>query len=39
MSPNQISLRPVVHLELYTIDQARASAFYAKLQYCWTLVP
>jgi uncharacterized protein len=28
------SPRPVVHLELHTADQARASAFYAKLL-CW----
>ncbi|MCW2893247.1 MAG: uncharacterized protein QOH87_3666 [Trebonia sp.] len=28
------SPRPVVHLELHTGDQARASAFYAKLL-CW----
>jgi uncharacterized protein len=26
--------RPVVHLELHTADQARASAFYAELL-CW----
>ena len=26
--------RPVVHLELHTADQARASAFYTKLL-CW----
>ena len=30
------SPRPVVHLELHTGDQARASAFYAKLL-CWRL--
>ncbi len=31
MSANQIPPRPVVHLELHTPDQARASAFYAEL--------
>src|SRR5881296_1001367 len=31
---HQSSPRPVVHLELHTGDQARASAFYAKLL-CW----
>jgi predicted enzyme related to lactoylglutathione lyase len=30
MSTNQ-SARPVVHLELHTADQARASAFYSEL--------
>jgi predicted enzyme related to lactoylglutathione lyase len=30
---NQIPPRPVVHLELHTPDQVRASAFYAKLLY------
>ena len=31
MSTNQIRPRPVVHLELHTHDQVRASAFYAEL--------
>ena len=31
MSANQIPPRPVVHLELHTPDQVRASAFYAEL--------
>jgi hypothetical protein len=31
MSPNQLLPRPVVHLELHTPDQVRASAFYADL--------
>jgi predicted enzyme related to lactoylglutathione lyase len=31
MSTNQTSPRPVVHLELHTADQVRASAFYARL--------
>jgi predicted enzyme related to lactoylglutathione lyase len=33
MSANQTSPRPVVHLELHTSDQVRASAFYAQLLY------
>jgi uncharacterized protein len=31
MNPNQTAPRPVVHLELHTGDQMRASAFYAGL--------
>jgi uncharacterized protein len=31
VSANQTSPRPVVHLELHTSDQVRASAFYAQL--------
>jgi predicted enzyme related to lactoylglutathione lyase len=31
VSTNQIRPRPVVHLELHTPDQVRASAFYAEL--------
>jgi predicted enzyme related to lactoylglutathione lyase len=31
MGTNQIRPRPVVHLELHTTDQVRASAFYAEL--------
>jgi predicted enzyme related to lactoylglutathione lyase len=31
MSANQTPPRPVVHLELHTFDQVRASAFYAQL--------
>jgi predicted enzyme related to lactoylglutathione lyase len=31
MSANQTPPRPVVHLELHTPDQVRASAFYAQL--------
>jgi predicted enzyme related to lactoylglutathione lyase len=31
MSANQPPPRPVVHLELHTSDQVRASAFYAQL--------
>ena len=31
MSPNQLPPRRVVHLELHTPDQVRASAFYAEL--------
>jgi predicted enzyme related to lactoylglutathione lyase len=31
MSTNQTQPRPVVHLELHTGDQVRASAFYARL--------
>jgi predicted enzyme related to lactoylglutathione lyase len=31
MSANQTPPRPVVHLELHTFDQVRASAFYAEL--------
>jgi predicted enzyme related to lactoylglutathione lyase len=34
MKMNQSDPRPVVHLELHTRDQARASAFYARLL-CW----
>jgi hypothetical protein len=34
MNMHPSSPRPVVHLELHTGDQARASAFYAKLL-CW----
>jgi uncharacterized protein len=33
MSTNGIPPRPVVHLELHTPDQMRASAFYAELLY------
>ena len=33
MSANQTPPRPVVHLELHTPDQMRASAFYAELLY------
>jgi predicted enzyme related to lactoylglutathione lyase len=32
-STNRIPPRPVVHLELHTPDQVRASAFYAELLY------
>jgi predicted enzyme related to lactoylglutathione lyase len=32
-SANRIPPRPVVHLELHTPDQVRASAFYAELLY------
>ena len=31
MSTNQSAPRPVVHLELHTASQARASAFYSEL--------
>jgi predicted enzyme related to lactoylglutathione lyase len=31
MNANQIRPRPLVHLELHTPDQVRASAFYAQL--------
>jgi hypothetical protein len=31
MDTNQTAPRPVVHLELHTADQVRASAFYARL--------
>jgi uncharacterized protein len=31
MKPSRIRPRPVVHLELHTRDQVRASAFYAEL--------
>jgi len=31
MSTNQMPPRPIVHLELHTPDQVRASAFYAEL--------
>jgi len=31
MNANQTAPRPVVHLELHTADQVRASAFYARL--------
>jgi uncharacterized protein len=31
MSANQTRLPPIVHLELHTSDQVRASAFYAEL--------
>jgi predicted enzyme related to lactoylglutathione lyase len=31
MSTNQTPPRPIVHLELHTSDQVRASAFYAQL--------
>jgi predicted enzyme related to lactoylglutathione lyase len=34
MNFNPSGRRPVVHLELHTGDQARASAFYARLL-CW----
>jgi predicted enzyme related to lactoylglutathione lyase len=34
MTPTPSDPRPVVHLELHTADQARASAFYARLL-CW----
>jgi predicted enzyme related to lactoylglutathione lyase len=34
MNMHPSSPRPVVHLELHTGDQARASAFYATL-FCW----
>ena len=33
VSTNRIPPRPVVHLELHTPDQVRASAFYAELLY------
>ena len=33
MTTNQMPPRPVVHLELHTADQVRASAFYAELLY------
>jgi predicted enzyme related to lactoylglutathione lyase len=33
MSTNRMPPRPVVHLELHTRDQVRASAFYAELLY------
>jgi predicted enzyme related to lactoylglutathione lyase len=33
MRTNQVRPRPVVHLELHTHDQVRASAFYAALLY------
>ena len=33
MSTNQMPPRPIVHLELHTPDQVRASAFYAELLY------
>jgi uncharacterized protein len=33
MRTNQVRPRPVVHLELHTRDQVRASAFYAELLY------
>jgi predicted enzyme related to lactoylglutathione lyase len=33
MRTNQMPPRPVVHLELHTPDQVRASAFYAQLLY------
>jgi len=38
VSRNQAPPRPVVHLELHTPDQVRASAFYAELLYWRTEV-
>lgn len=38
VSRNQVPPRPVVHLELHTPDQVRASAFYAELLYWRTEV-
>ena len=38
MSANQTPPRPVVHLELHTFDQVRASAFYAQLLHWRTQV-
>jgi predicted enzyme related to lactoylglutathione lyase len=38
MSANQTPPRPVVHLELHTFDQVRATAFYAQLLHWRTQV-
>ena len=38
MSANQTPPRPVVHLELHTSDQVRATAFYAQLLHWRTQV-